>query len=309
MTAKIRAEVWTQGRFGKHWKSHQPSKLGHWLDIRQLPTIYSTFIEKLWKNPDNASEVNAFMDNPVVLGWSKGIEDATLKKEFLAYNIQDFFYLIDYVKFKALRLASIPQTDLDDLEKEAKSLGTQFSGSIDPSLESTIKPLMEDLGIGVKSIPDKKIRSEVLKTNRSVAELAYANFLQNNANHTDWFNLHVIMIACSYGWSKLAVKLYDMPSTLKKGRFFDMWIQPNVLVKDNKAELSDYANTLATFLDQNSQFWAAQNETQDTEVWNSLFRTALRLEVALFESSQSRMVTEDLSKLMERLSKDAQGSR
>ena len=33
---------------------------------------------------------------------------------------------------------------------------------------------------------------------RSVAELAYATYLQTNASRDDWFNAHVIMIARAY---------------------------------------------------------------------------------------------------------------
>ena len=38
----------------------------------------------------------------------------------------------------------------------------------------------------------------IAQEERSVAELAYANYLQVEASREDWFNGHVIMIACVY---------------------------------------------------------------------------------------------------------------
>ena len=97
---------------------------------------------------------------------------------------QDYFYLVDYVKFKALRLTTIPQNDIDTLGIEAKSVASSFGYVLD-----WLKVCKESLGIKQDRIDDEE---------RSVAELAYANYLQNNAGIDDWFNLHVIMIACTY---------------------------------------------------------------------------------------------------------------
>lgn len=96
---------------------------------------------------------------------------------------QDYFYLIDYVKFKALRLVSIPTSDLDALKSEVQSVGNSYGYAKE----------WHDTCVSTLGIPESRFTDE-----RSVAELAYANFLQNNARLEDWFNLHVIMIACDY---------------------------------------------------------------------------------------------------------------
>lgn len=48
----------------------------------------------------------------------------------------------------------------------------------------------------------------VQKVDRSVAELAYSNYLQVNATRNDWFELHVFTAACIYvgGMSLIAIE-------------------------------------------------------------------------------------------------------
>ena len=90
---------------------------------------------------------------------------------------------MDYIKFKALRLTTIPQGDFESMAAEAHSIGRlpEYVGS---QLEMCKR-------IGIKP-------EQIALEERSVAELAYANYLQTNASRDDWFNAHVIMIACAY---------------------------------------------------------------------------------------------------------------
>ena len=108
---------------------------------------------------------------------------------------QDLFYLIDFVKFKALRLVSIPQYDLGSLRAEAASVGRQFNENVDYTFQSLVKPLMDQSITRPPRSPEVTM-GDVLRIDRSVAGLAYANNSQNNAGHNDWFTLHVILIAC-----------------------------------------------------------------------------------------------------------------
>ena len=166
------------------------------------PASYK-FIEYLWNHKSNTDVVQKFMENPITNAWAQGIDkNPQLKNEFLVYCIQDYLYLLDYIKFKALRLVSIPQTDLTALREEARSIGNQFENNVDWWMNANIVPLATELFKDLANLQEKerieKVRTDVLATDRSVAELAYANFLQNNASHDDWFNMHVIMIACTY---------------------------------------------------------------------------------------------------------------
>ena len=173
------------------------------IDIAMEKTATHKFIEYFWNHPRNQGVKNAFMDNKIIDSWAgESDKDLTLKKQYLDYCIQDYFYLVDFIKFKALRLVSIPQTDMEALRAEVGSIGNQFQNYVDKWFNGTIVPLKKQVQPELANLLGEqlvaKVQEEIQGTDRSVAELAYANFLQNNANHDDWFNTHVIMIACTY---------------------------------------------------------------------------------------------------------------
>jgi thiaminase len=232
--------------------------------LAKTGVVKSEFIEKLWNDPKNADVVRAFMDNPMCQFWAHGSDDQILPT-YQNYAIQDYFYLIDYVKFKALRLTTIPVSDFNTLSEEATSTGKSWTYAAE----------WADTCVNMLGISPSRLQ----QTDRSVAELAYANYLQNNSLINDWFKLHVIMIACVYGWGELANQLNADPKTNKNNIFYKTWIEPNL---DSSSAIK-----LAKFLDVNRDLWASQRDMAST--WGSLFRTGLRLEVALFNSSTEFM--------------------
>ncbi|KAI0772500.1 hypothetical protein BD413DRAFT_44811 [Trametes elegans] len=229
--------------------------------------VDTSFIDKLWNDPANKEFVDGFMYNKLCRDAAKG--DETALEAYKHYAIQDYFYLIDYVKFKALRLATVPSTDLSTLESETPSVGRSYEWVVD-----WLQTCTEDLGID----PDV-----IATTERAIAELAYSNFLQNNTRTEDWFDLHVIVIPCVFGWSKLALELYNDPTTKKGTTFYNTWIVPNIAFSpQGQPQLGSSAVTLANFLAANADEWTSKIDLDEN--FNTLFRTAARLETALFNS-------------------------
>ncbi|KAL9597093.1 MAG: hypothetical protein Q9219_005376 [cf. Caloplaca sp. 3 TL-2023] len=189
-----------------------------------------------------------------------------MKTVFL--SIRNYFFLEDYVKYKAHRLITIPTGDLEALKNEANSVSSDAEYAV---------------GAGQSYVNDLHGRPEDLEEeNRSIAELAYGNVLQNAASQEDWYNLHIISIPCIYGWTLLAQKLLNDPLTRNDTIFYNTWIEPN----------SDpsYSNNLTdiVFLSANEAVWKDAIDTgtaSRTSEWTNLFRTALRLEIALFASA------------------------
>ena len=87
------------------------------------------------------------------------------------------------MKFRGLRLNTFPLIDADGLIAEAASTGR--SGLW---VEEQAKICVE-LGF-----PPEKLDT----TEKSIAELAYGNYLQSNAGREDWFNAHIMTIPCIY---------------------------------------------------------------------------------------------------------------
>ncbi|KAH7869743.1 uncharacterized protein C8R40DRAFT_1259009 [Lentinula edodes] len=229
-------------------------------------------INKLWGDQNNKDVVAAFMNNKLCVEAAKGGKQAL--DAYKRYAVQDYFYLLDSVKFKALRLATLPYDDFDveKLQDEANSVA-RYPGYA----EDWFKTCVGELGL---SMDDFRVE-------RSIAEIAYSQYLMHNAQGDDWCNLHVILIACYWGWCKLALELYKKDSTDKTTIFYKNWILPSVDITNGEPEIAQSAKTLSKFLDMNAgMMTSGVSRIQGKD----LFRTALRLETSLFNSGYEDVI-------------------
>lgn len=79
------------------------------------------------------------------------------------------------------------------LQSEAQSVANAAL-YIDDWKQTCTDPLPKGLNIQPIALVDAE---------RSVPELAYANFLHNNSSTSDWLALHVMMIPCVYVYETL----------------------------------------------------------------------------------------------------------
>lgn len=87
------------------------------------------------------------------------------------------------MKFRGLRLNTFPLIDAEGLIEEARSTGNSGAWVRDQA------EICVELGF-----PAEKLDT----TEKSIAELAYGNYLQSNAGREDWFNAHIMTIPCIY---------------------------------------------------------------------------------------------------------------
>lgn len=90
--------------------------------------------------------------------------------------------MIDYIRFKALRLNTVLDDDWENLQKEANSLAESVKW-VNNWRDTLITKL-------------KLPAAWIDQAERSIGEMAYANTLQRHASIDDWFDLHVVMIPC-----------------------------------------------------------------------------------------------------------------
>jgi len=225
-------------------------------------------IKRFWDDPDNQKIVDAFMNNKLCVDAARG--DKVAIQAFKNYAVQDYFYLLDWVTFRALRFVTVPHDDLnlDALDKELASVAGTTTW-----VKDWFKTCVEDLGIS----------EDQFKVERTVAEIAYAQFLQNNARSDDWYNLHIILIGCYWAWCNLALKLYKDPKTDQTTDFYKYWIKANLDLTDpQNPDFTQSAKSLSIFLDSNAAIWTSAMSHQQAR---NLFRAVLRLEVGLFNSA------------------------
>ncbi|KAK4220656.1 hypothetical protein QBC38DRAFT_172356 [Podospora fimiseda] len=173
---------------------------------------------------------------------------------------QDYLYLIENVRFKALRFAKLKSTaQLEEWRAQSQRITSAVN-----IVEDWRKTCIEDLKIPA---------SEMKNIEPSAAQIGYASFLNGQTILDDWFSLYITTIPCIYGWSQIAKRLDEDPRTDHGTPFYKTFIKPNLE--------SESAKKLCQFIEANRKFWSS-GVTEN--VWNTLFRTALKFEIALFDS-------------------------
>ncbi|KXH62875.1 hypothetical protein CSAL01_10606 [Colletotrichum salicis] len=170
------------------------------------------FADALWNDPSNKDLVEALMSNSFIWFAAQNPDDVVLPY-YQEYGLlicsgmkQDFFYLIDYVGFQALRMNTIPDDDWETFQKEVTGL------------TDSVKEVNNWRDI---LINDLQLQPEALaKAERSEAELAYSNFLQRQAAIDGWFDLHVIMIPCIHAHGISSVPLRSFWNFIDMGSSF-----------------------------------------------------------------------------------------
>ncbi|KAK6084510.1 hypothetical protein SCUP234_03299 [Seiridium cupressi] len=243
-----------------------------------------TLVETLWQ--ENQGLVEKFLNNEFIKLQAQGEQDVTLPA-YQYYSTQDYYYLVNYVQYKALRMTTYsevyPTQLLSIMTEETEAL----SGDIDYAWSYRNTTLAGDLAVPLDAIDSGTL---------DVAQIAYSDWLQKNLD-LGWFTMHVQSIPCIYGWVKLA-EYWAEKNTTRKGEiaaghdhsllrrfeltqvsrvdtlFYNTWIEPN-------NDLS-YADDLISFLEANKDAYYSANANQ---TWTAVFREALQFEIDFFDSA------------------------
>ncbi|EJD49905.1 hypothetical protein AURDEDRAFT_160927 [Auricularia subglabra TFB-10046 SS5] len=231
----------------------------------------ASFVETLFNAEGNRDLVKGFMENALCVDAAKGVPAAL--DAYKNYAAQDFFYLANYVKFKVLRLLVKPDSANKTASAE-KDDAEDIKGDTDDAV-SWYNTCSADLGIDMaKKLPNKAVK----EYNKSLLDLSQSE---------NWFSLHVILIACNYGWAKLALSLFDTAD--RTTDFWKFWLRPNVDWDENHPEIPpkmpSWALEFDSFLTTNAAHYASQLQHEDN---TRLFRDGLILEIGLFNSVYKR---------------------
>ncbi|KAJ1326188.1 TENA/THI-4/PQQC family [Microdochium nivale] len=161
----------------------------------------------------NQDVIADFMNHPFIWFTASNTDEEVLPY-YQEFGLQDYFYLIDFVRFMALRLNTIPADDWDTLERGAQGLqdAVQWVNDWHQSLTDELQ-----------------LRDEAIRTaTRAAEEVAYWDFLESHAYEDNWFDLHVVEVPCIIGWAKVAAKLAVDERTLNDTIFYRTWIQPTL---------------------------------------------------------------------------------
>lgn len=220
-----------------------------------------TLIDTLWR--ENQDLVQQFLNNDFIKFQSEGLQEDTIPS-YQYYTIQDYYYLVDYVQYKALRMTTFSETFPTELLSVLGEETESIQGDIEYAWSTRNDTLATSLSVPLDVVDSGK---------RAVAQLAYSDWLQKNLD-LGWFTLHVMSIPCIYGWVKLAERWDGNNATRKDTVFYKTWIEPNLD--------PIYGNELMDFLEANKDAYYSANANQ---TWTSVFRQALQFEIDLFNSA------------------------
>ncbi|MDD5921936.1 MAG: thiaminase II [Eubacteriales bacterium] len=153
--------------------------------------------ERLWKE---------FLENPFLAG----IRDGSLDPEkFRFYMVQDYLYLIEYVRVFALGAAKAP--DLSSMryfeEYEAQILNVEMS---------THRDYMKRLGISLEDAEHSETAAE---------NQAYTDYMLARAWEGTAADIAVTVMACARSYEYLALELVRQNPACKDHPFYGEWVR------------------------------------------------------------------------------------
>ncbi|GKZ23565.1 hypothetical protein AbraIFM66951_007555 [Aspergillus brasiliensis] len=214
----------------------------------------------LWDN--NPDLVARFMNNSFVWTQATTTSDAN-DDAFRFYSLQDYHYLIDYTQYKSIKMGSFPIVNTSALFEVVEDQSKSIHDDVD-YIAAFKSEIINDLGISADTVD---------QCERNSAEAGYANWLQRNSQ-LDWYTMNVMMIPCIWGWPRLAQSLQNNNETLTGTLFYNHWISEN--------NDTSYADNLEDTL---NQYHDQYDSPINREIWNAVFRQALKFEIGLFESA------------------------
>ncbi|KAF9630189.1 hypothetical protein BFW01_g370 [Lasiodiplodia theobromae] len=243
------------------WKLRPP---GH---AMEKLTLNSTLIDTLWR--DNQDLVDQFLNNDFLKLQAEGTTENTISS-YQYYTVQDYYYLVDYVQYKALRMTTFSESFPTELLSVLAEETASMQGDVDYAWSFRNDTLATTLSVPLDVVDAGR---------RGVAQLAYSDWLQKNLD-LGWFTLHVMAIPCIYGWAKLAEHLDSSNTTRKDTVFYKTWIEPNLDPSYGNALMG--ADKAGDFLEANRDVYYSADANQ---TWTSVFRQALQFEISLFNSA------------------------
>lgn len=138
----------------------------------------------------------------------KGIADGSLEiDKFKFYMIQDYIYLLDYVKIYALGV----------VKSNEESTMRGFSKMVDNILNGEMnihRTYMKRLGIGKKDIEN---------TRASIENISYTNYMLSVSQMGDLMDLTASLLACMWSYYLIGKKLSKIDGAAQH-EFYGQWI-------------------------------------------------------------------------------------
>lgn len=162
------------------------------------------FTDRIWQKLKPIWD--SYLDHPFV----KKMGDGSLDKDkFQHWLKQDYVYLIEYAKLFALGCAKAP--NLEIMKDYAKGLDGILFNEMDLH-----KSYAKSFGIS---------EDELLETKKSAVNTAYTSYMLNVAQAGGVENTVAALLACSWSYNYIGLKLAEIPNALDDDNLYSSWIK------------------------------------------------------------------------------------
>ena len=227
-----------------------------------MPFVGNTLYGKLRR--DCGADWDAYVNHRFVKQLAAGTLE---RKEFLAWMVQDYLYLVSYTRAYALLIYK------SDTVARMRSAATIVHGLLN---EEMFLHRQQLAAAGI-SEADLDRAPETLET------LAYGRFVLDRAQTGDALDLVVTLSACLAGYGEIGLRMIADETTLIEGHPYSGWISTyggdayKSLVREGLESMEALAQQYGA---------AARYPTLLNE-----FRTAVRLEAAFWDAGRSALKT------------------
>jgi thiaminase/transcriptional activator TenA len=153
--------------------------------------------------------VNTIWDSYYRHPFIKGMADGSLKVDkFKFYMIQDYIYLLDYVKIYALGI--VKAKDERTMQGFSKMVDNILNGEMDIH-----RSYMRRLGI---------TRKDIENTEASMENISYTNYMLSVSQLGDLTDLTASLLACMWSYFLIGSKLSKIKGAVENN-FYGQWIR------------------------------------------------------------------------------------
>ncbi|KAE8860463.1 hypothetical protein PTNB73_08073 [Pyrenophora teres f. teres] len=182
--------------------------INHFHSVYMLPFISGNFISYLLDREEVQKPWKEYTQHEFV----QRMGDGTLPVEkFMYYLVQDYLFLVQFSR--ATALSAYKSSNLQDIGMSVQQVVT----------------LQEEIKLHINFCKEYGLsETDIINTEEDQATTAYTRYVLDIGMSQDWLALQIALLPCLIGYSIIAKRLYEDPSSVRIGSRYWIWIEQYV---------------------------------------------------------------------------------
>ncbi|KAE8826707.1 hypothetical protein HRS9139_07879 [Pyrenophora teres f. teres] len=182
--------------------------INHFHSVYMLPFTSGNFISYLLDREEVQKPWKEYTQHEFV----QRMGDGTLPVEkFMYYLVQDYLFLVQFSR--ATALSAYKSSNLQDIGMSVQQVVT----------------LQEEIKLHINFCKEYGLsETDIINTEEDQATTAYTRYVLDIGMSQDWLALQIALLPCLIGYSIIAKRLYEDPSSVRIGSRYWIWIEQYV---------------------------------------------------------------------------------